>query len=214
MFNLLKSSILQIGLNIDDNLILKLLDYWNFLNIKNKYINLISRNNNNKFNIINHILDSVTLNLYNLPKYISYMDLGSGGGLPAIPLKILHSHWKTTLVEKIDKKAEFLKEAGVFLKFKDFYVRNINLTKFNLTNNFYNLITARGVTKLNKLIELIFIYLNHGGLFIAFKGPNFKEELKDINLLQKKYNIKLLDIKTIILPIINIERNLLLFYKY
>lgn len=122
----------------------------------------------------------------------TYIDIGSGGGFPALPVKILNDKLKVTLVEATGKKCEFLKEV----------VRRIGLTDVNVVNaraedlakdeNFreqFDVCTARAVARLNTLCEYCMPFVKVGGKFVAYKGDaveEVKESEKAVSILGGK----------------------------
>lgn len=166
---------------------------------------------NNKFNLtaitekkevfVKHFLDSVIF----VDKICgqTVIDIGSGGGFPAIPLKIMRENLEVTMVEATGKKCEFLRQV----------INNLNLSKINVVNGRaedlakdqkyrekFDICTARAVARLNTLCEYCMPFVKVDGSFLAFKGKA-EEEIKESNNaiktlggeLDKVYNINLED---------------------
>lgn len=109
------------------------------------------------------------------------MDLGSGGGLPGIPLKICLPEIDLTLVESTKKKARFLeaavKELGLDgVAVIDRHSRELENDPEHMGR--YDLVTARAVAELKDLVGLAFPFLKPGGRLIAYKGEKIYEERK------------------------------------
>ena len=109
------------------------------------------------------------------------IDIGSGGGFPAIPLKIMKDDLSVTLVEATGKKCEFLKAV----------VKELNLTNVSVINGRaedlakdvkfreqFDICSARAVARLNTLSEYCIPFVKKGGIFLSFKG-DAKEELNE-----------------------------------
>jgi 16S rRNA (guanine527-N7)-methyltransferase len=214
MKNILIECLDILNINIEELYIDQLLNYWNLLFEYNKSVNLISRKLSEKEGFITHIVDSLSPLLFTWPKQLSYMDFGSGGGLPGIPLKIVNPDWSTTLVEATGKKALFLEKAGHHLIFNNYCVINKFIETSSILNipNF-DLITTRGLTKLFSTIPMVDHLLRPNGNFLAFKGPQGNEELKQAQDNLKKYKFNLADCREFKLPKIEIDRKLFLFDK-
>lgn len=135
---------------------------------------------------IKHFLDSI------LPKdcfsdKASVIEIGSGGGFPSIPLKIVRKDLKFTLVESTGKKCEFLETAVDKLSLDCVQVLNIRAedgAKDASLREKFDFAVARAVARLNTLCEYCLPYVKIGGKFLAYKGA-FEEELEEaLNALE------------------------------
>ena len=127
---------------------------------------------------IKHFIDSLAGERFLTGRTLA--DVGSGGGFPALPLKIYRDSLEVTLIESTGKKCDFLKTVIKDLKLSG--VRVINgraeeLGKELLREKFDNC-TARAVARLNSLSEYCMPLVKVGGRFIAYKGEA-KEEIKE-----------------------------------
>ena len=118
------------------------------------------------------------------------IDIGSGGGFPALPIKIMRPELQLTLVEATGKKCEFLKAVVKELGLNGVKVINgraEDLAKdINTHREKYDICTARAVARLNTLCEYCMPFVKVGGYFVSFKG-NAKEEI-----LEAKNAVKIL----------------------
>lgn len=108
------------------------------------------------------------------------LDVGSGGGMPAIPLAVAREDISFTLLEATGKKCEFLKQAISLLGLKNAVVVNgraEELAKREMREKF-DTVTARAVARLNTLSEYCLPFVKVGGTFVAYKG-NAEEEIKE-----------------------------------
>ncbi|MDR2457556.1 MAG: 16S rRNA (guanine(527)-N(7))-methyltransferase RsmG [Clostridiales Family XIII bacterium] len=212
---LLQECLNALNIKISDKYIDTLIYFWDILINYNKSINLISRNLVNKNGFITHIVDSLCPMVFSWPGLLTYLDLGSGGGLPAIPLKIINPSWKAYLIDSTGKKVDFLKLVGQRLKLDDFKVLNLFLKSTTiLPESRFNLITTRGFASLDKTLPLISPFLSKGDHFLAFKGPKAHEELRAAKTKLQKYSLTLVELKEFTLPYIEVDRKLLLFEKF
>ena len=122
------------------------------------------------------------------------IDIGSGGGFPALPIKIYNENLSVTMVEATGKKCEFLKAVINELGLKGAQVINdraeLLIKKENMREGF-DICTARAVARLNTLAEYCMPFVKVGGQFIAYKG-DATEEIKEaenaIKILGGKIN--------------------------
>ena len=111
----------------------------------------------------------------------SVVEIGSGGGFPSIPLKIIRSDLNFTLIEATAKKCRFLEQAVDSLSLNCVKVLNLRAEEGahnkNLRENF-DFAIARAVAPLNTLCEYCLPFVKVGGKFIAYKGEA-KEEINE-----------------------------------
>lgn len=168
----------EYGLNIDENK----------KNLFNSYFSLLTEYNS-RFNItaitderevvIKHFIDSALG--VELLKGETLADVGSGGGFPAIPLKILKPDLKITLIEATEKKCEFLKTVADTLDLKEVTVLCGRAEEFAKKSEYrekFDICTARAVARLNILSEYCLPFVKKGGIFLAYKG-DADEEVRD-----------------------------------
>lgn len=159
--------------------------YGQLLKEKNQVVNLISRKDEDNI-LEKHILHSLTLLVpsvsnFVIPQNATVFDIGTGGGLPGIPLKIVRPDIKITLVDSIGKKItavqEFINELGLesaqavacrseALAIKDGYKNN------------YDVIVSRAVAPLDELVGWTKGLINPGATLLALKGGDLSQELK------------------------------------
>ena len=106
------------------------------------------------------------------------IDIGSGGGFPAIPLKIYNENLEVTMVEATGKKCEFLRAVIHELKLSGVQVINDRaelLIKKEGMREGFDVCTARAVARLNTLTEYCMPFVKVNGLFVAYKGDAAEE---------------------------------------
>lgn len=117
------------------------------------------------------------------------IDVGSGGGFPAIPLKIMNDNLNLTMLEATGKKCEFLKAVVKELSLNNVQVINDRaetLAKDVKFRESFDCCTARAVARLNTLCEYCMPFVKVNGTFVALKGDVNEE------LLQAEKAIKVL----------------------
>jgi 16S rRNA (guanine527-N7)-methyltransferase len=175
---------------------------------------------NKKFNLtaitdpeeikLKHFADSLSLLEVHDLKNETVLDVGAGAGFPGIPLKIERPGIKLTLLEATRKKTEFLKHLVNVLGLKDVAVI------WGRSENYqgqFDLVVARAVAKLDKLVKDCFHLVRPGGLFVAYKGENVEAEVAAAEKTIKKLGGRIKEIKKVQLPGSNIIRLLVMVGK-
>ena len=124
------SSISELGLVIEEAQTEQFLRYLNHLIEWNKTVNLTSITDPHEI-IIKHFVDSLlALVTTNFPKNCSVLDVGSGGGFPGIPLKIMKPDINMILAEPVQKKCSFLNSVIGLLKLCDISTFNGTIEQY------------------------------------------------------------------------------------
>ena len=148
----------------------------------NKKINLISRKDINNFKT-NHIAHSLSTSFYfKFKSDTKVLDLGTGGGLPGIPMAIIFPQVDFHLIDKVRKKITVVADIAKKLKLKNVKTDWINV---NDLNSRYDFVISRSVASYHKIFNQcknIFLSENKNEFengFILFKEMNvdfFKEK--------------------------------------
>ena len=177
-------------IQIDENQKNQLVSYMELTLKANESFNLTANDTKESF-MIKNIIDSLLIvkNLNLDGKNI--LDLGSGAGLPGIPLAIYYKNTNFTLLEPLTKRANFLKEIAQKLGLKNVNVVNDRAEIFiKNARESYDFVTSRAVSRLNILLELSIPFLKVGGKLIAYKGINYQEDINEsknaLDLLSSK----------------------------
>lgn len=147
---------------------------------------------------IMHIEDSLAgINALNSAPEGKLIDMGSGAGYPGIPLAIATNRI-TTLVESVSKKADCLNSFVSQLNIDtNIFVSNQRIENHAIENrNSYTVATARALSSLTSLMELSAPLLKVGGLLVAYKGEDIKEELQSALKVQSKLGMKFVSDET------------------
>lgn len=124
-----------------------------------------------------HIADSLQLMRYLRPTDLNLLDLGSGGGFPAIPLAIAsrETERRFTLVEPIAKKASFLRTVARELGLK-VTVHALRAEQIDSRETF-DVITSRALAELSALCVLCAHFTAKNTRHLLHKGRNYRQEL-------------------------------------
>lgn len=130
-----------------------------------------------------HALDSLSLApaLRGLVEGAAIVDVGSGGGLPAIPLALAFPTLRFTLLEATAKKAQFLAETARLLALDNVLVVNDRAESFGQGDGRarFDAATSRALSRLPVLLELTLPLLRVGGLSLAIKGEQAELEIAE-----------------------------------
>lgn len=187
-----KSLFEELSLTVTDETFQKFETYYQLLIEWNEKFNLTAITDRNDI-YIKHFYDSLLMTkVIDLNSVKTLCDIGSGAGFPSLPLKIIYPHLQITIIEPTSKRTLFMQTVIDKLGFTN--VNIINARAEDLAKNYreyFDIVTARAVARLNILLELSLSYVKENGYFIAYKGQNYQEELTEA-----EYAIKLLGGKT------------------
>ena len=129
-----------------------------------------------------HVIDSLTLlaGLETLPAGATIIDVGSGGGLPGIPLAIARPDLRVTLLEATGKKARFLEQCVATLALGNVQVvqdRAEHAGQSAAHRGRYDVAVCRALGPMNVLAEYTLPLVKQGGRVLAMKGPTVEREL-------------------------------------
>ena len=167
-----------VDLQLDPALETPLLDYLSLLLRWNRTYNLTAVRDPREM-VTKHLLDSLAMHPYvdGLAQAGGALaDLGTGAGLPGIPLAIAKPGLRVTLVESAGKKARFMREAVRQLKLADVQVAESRIEALDMPGAF-DAITARALATLPLLVEWGGPLLKPDGRLLAMKGVEPAEEI-------------------------------------
>jgi 16S rRNA (guanine527-N7)-methyltransferase len=107
------------------------------------------------------------------------MDVGSGGGLPAIPFATLRPDISISMVDTVKKKVLFLRQAILELKLKNAKALHTRVEK--LTHEKVDVITSRAFASLRDMTEWTRHLLRDNGCWLAMKGKVPEDEIKELS---------------------------------
>ena len=159
---------------------------YDIYNEKNKKVNLISRKDFENF-YLHHIIHSLSITKFALVKKENkIIDLGTGGGLPGLPLAIYYNNKKFILVDSIRKKISAVDEIIKELNIKNISTINNRVENLNINAD---IIICRSVSSIENIIRWTKGLLNKEGKLILLKGGNVNKELKNISSSFTIYNL-------------------------
>ena len=134
-----------------------------------------------------HLIDSIAvlpvLRQFLLGPSPKIADLGSGGGLPAIPIAIIQPEWQLSLIEAIRKKTAFLQHVRGKLKLKNIEVLCERVEDAAVQQPAqFDAVISRAFTSLARFLELSLPFLKPDGLVFAMKAKRADDEMKDVSM--------------------------------
>lgn len=160
-----------------------------------------------------HLVDSLTLLPY-LPTASTLLDIGSGAGFPALPLKMARPDLEIVSVDAVAKKIRFQKHIVrkcALVGFTAWHGRAEELPAASLVIDGFDRIVARAFASLPNLLELARPCLATGGEVIAMKGPEGERELAEANGWLQMNGFRCRELVQLRLPASGSVRQLLFF---
>ena len=163
--------------------------------------------------VVKHIIDSLVF-AGHAHEGETVLDIGSGAGLPAIPLKIVKPMVSVVSVDAVGKKILFQRHMARLLKFDYFEAIHARVEGLRETGaRRFDLITSRAFSQLEQFVVLSAPLLAVGGRMIAMKGPSAIEEMKKSEKILERLGFKLAAIHSYKLPSNAGERNLIIIVR-
>jgi 16S rRNA (guanine527-N7)-methyltransferase len=203
----------ELGLELAEPVCTALLDYAALLRRWNRVHNLTAIERPEEL-LSHHLLDCLAivaplraaLPRHGLPgggTALAFLDAGSGAGLPGIPLALVEPAWRGQLVDAVEKKCAFLRQACLELGLRNLQVQHARLEALRLPPQ--QLIVSRAFASLADFVRLTRPQLAPGGLWAAMKGRRIQEELDALGP-----ETEWLETITLRVPLLDEQRHLVL----
>ncbi|MDP1573524.1 MAG: 16S rRNA (guanine(527)-N(7))-methyltransferase RsmG [Coxiellaceae bacterium] len=186
---ILSSGISQLQLTMSNEAQEKLLAYLHLLQKWNHAYNLTAITDFDKM-ITYHLLDSLSIAPFILGNNI--VDVGSGAGLPGIPLAIYFPEKQFTLMDSIGKKTRFIAQAVRELQLKNVQVVQTRAEEYQ-SKNAFDTMTARAVASIDDLVKISRELLQDNGKLLMMKADVSAEELEKYPLTCEKLSVPGID---------------------
>lgn len=185
MKDYLKKGINEIGLDISEDKIDKLMEYLKLLIEYNSHTNLTAIRDEEGI-IEKHFIDSLLVMKYFGITEGKAIDIGTGAGFPGMVLAICNPNINFTLIDSVGKKINFLKQVIEKLQLKNVEAINTRAEEFISDKNreTYDIGLCRGVSKLNIILEYVIPFLKVDGRFLPQKMEGTNEEKDGENALK------------------------------
>lgn len=178
----------------------------------NRKINLTAIKDDREI-VIKHFADSLSL-LGRRKMSGTLLDIGSGGGFPAIPLKIMIPHLSVVSVDAVEKKVLFQRHAARVLQLQDFTALHLRAEELAKSHDSrFDSIVSRAFSDLPFFVSLALPLLKNSGQIIAMKGREGREEAVAAEKQLDDLGAKVVDCLHLKLPVCGAERFLVVVEK-
>lgn len=213
---LLKDGLIQMGFEPTDEMIEDFFSFKSLLLEWNEKINLTAITDEREI-IIKHFLDSLAC----LKSGISFsgksvLDLGTGGGFPGIPLKIMDRSIQMTLLDSLNKRISYLKIVGETLKFDHMSYVHSRAEDGGQDKRYreqYDIVVSRAVANMATLSEYCLPYVKVNGYFIAQKTKDALDEVHAAESAIQKLGGQIESITPGSIPFSDLNHNLVVVKK-
>ena len=164
----------SVGLTLSREQYEKLSIYAEFLVEYNEKVNLTAITEPMEI-LRKHFIDSILLTKYvDIPLNSTLIDVGTGAGFPSVPIKIYRPDIKTTLLDSLNKRIDYLKQLCDKLEIDAEFIhgRAEDFSKKEEYREKFDFSCARAVANMALLSELCIPFVKRNGCFVAMKGPN------------------------------------------
>ena len=165
-----------LDIKFDDALCVAIEDYLCLLDKWSKTHNMTAITNPDDA-VVKHILDSLAIWPHLQGK--RFIDVGTGAGLPGLPLALLNSDQHWSLLDSLEKRMRFLTHVKHKLSLSNIEVINARVQDFQ-AETLFDGVVSRAFTSLSEFIYSCKHLLREGGCFYAMKGQLHDDELAEI----------------------------------
>ncbi|MDO5002640.1 MAG: 16S rRNA (guanine(527)-N(7))-methyltransferase RsmG [bacterium] len=204
-----EKELLKLGIDLTEKQKSQLEEFYNILIEENKKINL-TRILEKEDVYLKHFYDSLTIvKVVDFSKINTLCDVGSGAGFPGIVLKIVFPNLKVVLIDSLQKRVNYLNRTIESLRLENIKAIHTRSEDYKET---FDLVVARAVARLDKLINWCSHLIRKNQLFVAMKA-NVDDELVGIDKTLTKNNCLVESIEKFNLPKENSNRALVVIRK-
>ena len=172
----LEKALLEMNFSLPDDRIQSFELFATELKKWNRKVNLTAISNDADI-AVKHVIDSLVF-ASSISVDDSVLDIGSGAGIPSIPLKIVKPEIKVVSVDAVGKKIMFQRHVARLLGFDKFEALHTRVESLQSTHaGFFDVITSRAFSRLDVFVSLAAPLLKIGGHMIAMKGPYVQTEI-------------------------------------
>lgn len=206
----------EFGISLTEKEIECFSTYKDLLKEWNQKINITAITDDEEIDI-KHFLDSISVIKDEMIKgNEKIIDIGTGGGFPGIPIKILKPDTEVVLLDSLNKRLKFLNEVIKDLKLEKIstvHGRAEELGRKAEYREQFDVAVSRAVASLNTLSEYCLPFVKVGGYFIAMKGPEVEGEIESSKSAIMKLGGEIEKKVDIAIPLSDIKHNLLFIKK-
>lgn len=206
----------QLSVALSSKQLEKFTIYLSLIEVWNKRINLVGPATRQAI-IVTHFLDALScLKSEKLENGWLVIDVGSGAGLPGIPIKIARPALRMTLLDSVRKKTDFLNLVIQELKLENVRVnwgRAEDEARKVAEREAYDIALARAVAPLSTLLEYVLPFVKVGGYFIAQRGSRASQDVAEAEGALRMLGGRAEKIIPVEVPFLEAKRHLVLIVK-
>ncbi|MBR7059077.1 MAG: 16S rRNA (guanine(527)-N(7))-methyltransferase RsmG [Neisseriaceae bacterium] len=176
-----------------------LLEYVSLLSKWNNTYNLTALRDDTQI-VSHHILDSLTLTFF-MDSTHTLLDVGSGGGMPGIPVAIVRPDVQVTVLDANSKKTSFLQQTVIELGLNNVTVVNERVESWQSSR--FDTITSRAFAQLGDFVRMTEHLILNNGIWLAMKGVYPYEEIMSL-----PENIKVDTVHSVNVPNLDAQRHI------
>jgi len=215
-FDIMNQSSNNEGLQFSEKKYEQFMKYKDLIKEWNEKVNLTAIKEDEEI-VKKHFIDSIKVFKFKeLKNAKNIIDIGTGGGFPGIPMKIIKPEINIVLLDSLNKRINFLNIVIQELQLERIKAIHGRAEDFGKDINYreqFDLCVSRAVAKLSSLSEYCLPYVKVGGYFISYKSGKVQEELDmSVNAFQI-LGAELKEVSEFMLPNTDIERTLVVLQK-
>lgn len=197
----LESGLARLGLEVPSTALDDLLGYMDLLKEWSATYNLVAPRERD-FLLARHILDSLSIAPWLKPG--SLLDVGTGAGLPGLPLAIIRPDLQVTLIDSAGKKIRFIRHVGRTLKLENIHPLHQRVEDLAGGSVFTN-ITSRAFASLKEFVEAVKPCIDKTTQLLAMKGAYPDKEIEALPRW-----VSLQSVEQLTVPYLHAERHLVI----
>lgn len=206
----------ELDIDITDDQAAMFLKYKELLKEWNEKMNITAITEDKEIDI-KHFLDSLSIFKAGVIKgNEKIIDVGTGGGFPGLPIKIMNPDTEVVLFDSLNKRLKFLDEVIGSLNLSGIETVHGRAEEFGRKKEYreqFDIATSRAVASLNTLSEYCLPFVKVGGYFIALKGPEVDEEIENAKAAIEKLGGEVEKKIDVSIPFSDLSHNLLIIKK-
>jgi 16S rRNA (guanine527-N7)-methyltransferase len=204
------------GLSFDESKYHKFIQYKDMIKEWNQKVNITAITEDSEI-IKKHFIDSIKIfKFLPLVSAKSIIDIGTGGGFPGIPIKIMNEDKEVVLLDSLNKRIRFLDEVINTLQLPHISTIHGRAEDFAQEVKYrekFDVAVSRAVANLTTLSELCIPYVKVNGYFVAMKGPSVEQEIIDAKNALSILGGKIEDIIQVSIEDSDLKHNLVIVKK-
>ena len=182
MNKLLLDKVNKLSIELNEKQVKQFIKFYEMLVEWNKVMNLTGITEYDEV-VEKHFVDSLSIvNVVDMNDIHKVIDIGTGAGVPGIPLKIAFPHLEITLLDSLNKRIKFLNAVIDELGLDNIHTIHGRAEDFAKQENYrekYDLCVSRAVANLSTLSEYCLPYVAVDGMFVPYKSGDIEEELNN-----------------------------------